>query len=168
MFRTALSIFVLVLAGIFFSCGPKVTEAEKDYDQWLAKHDSSVQYHKLIYEKHQVMCSNHDELMGYIEKEIDLDEELLADLEEHSQFYFEHENILNHHREIIEAHKEIMEKFKAGEYTDEEFDAKLVEIMHDHEHMDEDHEYIKNKTLRIRSEHNDMRRRYNAILEERR
>ncbi|MFT5595469.1 MAG: hypothetical protein ACI8QH_000250 [Flammeovirgaceae bacterium] len=65
----------------------------------------------------------------------------------------------------MKDHVAFKKQYDGGKIADDELRAKLDSMKHDHNHMDDDHEYVMDMTTQIRSEHNDMRRRLNESLQ---
>jgi len=165
MKTTLLSALMLIAAGAFFSCEPSQTPVQEEYDYWLAKHDSSHRYHELVDKRHRTMLANHEELSNFLSTQENPDTALMNDIERHTRFYAEHENIMENHAVIMKEHEAFKKRYDEGKITDEELRAKLDSMKHDHQHMDIDHEYVMEMTTKIRSEHNEMRRRLNESLQ---
>jgi hypothetical protein len=164
MKTTSISVFLIVILGAFFSCDPKQSPVQEEYTYWLAKHDSSHKYHKLVYDRHKVMLANHEELSDFLNSQENPDTSLMNDIARHTQFYAEHENIMKNHSVIMKDHVAFKKRYDVSKISDDELEAKLDSMKHDHDHMDVDHEYVMEMTTQIRSEHNEMRRRLNESL----
>lgn len=165
MKTTVISLMLIGAAGAFFSCGTNQTPIQEEYDYWQAKHDSSHHYHSLVDKRHDVMLANHEELSNFLSTQENPDTALMNDIERHTRFYAEHENIMKNHAVIMKDHEAFKKRYDEGKISDEELRAKLDSMKHDHQHMDIDHEYVMEMTTKIRSEHNDMRRRLNESLQ---
>jgi len=164
MKTTVISFLMIILTGAFFSCGNNQTPVQEEYEYWLAKHDSSHRYHKLVDDRHKVMLANHEELENFLNSQEDPDTALMNDIARHTRFYNEHENIMDNHAVIMKDHEAFKKRYDAKKISDEELRAKLDSMKHDHQHMDIDHEYVMEMTTQIRKEHNEMRRRLNESL----
>ncbi|MGB6036543.1 MAG: hypothetical protein WBG42_09770 [Cryomorphaceae bacterium] len=164
MKTTTISILLIAIAGAFFSCEPSQSPVQEEYTYWLAKHDSSHRYHELVDKRHRVMLANHEELSDFLNTQEKPDTALMNDIARHTRFYQEHENIMENHAAIMKDHEAFKKRYDGGKVSDEELRAKLDSMKHDHDHMDTDHEYVMDMTTKIRSEHNEMRRRLNESL----
>jgi hypothetical protein len=158
-------VLLIVILGASFSCGPAPSLAQEEYTYWLAKHDSSHKYHKLVYDRHQVMLANHEELKNFLNAQGKPDTALMIGIARHTQFYKENENIMKNHAVIMKDHEAFKMRYDGGKITDNELNAKLDSMKYDHDHMDVDHEYVMEMTTKIRSEHNEMRRKLNESLQ---
>jgi hypothetical protein len=165
MKTSVISLMLIVVAGAFFSCGNNPTPVQEEYEYWLAKHDSSHRYHKLVYDRHKTMLINHEELENFLQSQENPDTALLNDIARHTQFYREHENIMRNHSKIMKDHEAFKARYDKEKISEEELRAKLDSMKHDHDHMDIDHDYVLEMTTEIRSEHNEMRRRLNESLQ---
>lgn len=164
MKTTAISILMAILLAGFYSCGPSHSPVQEEYTRWLAKHDSSHAYHKLVYDRHQKMLGSHQELSNFLTSQESPDTALLREIERHTKFYNEHENMMKNHSVIMQDHMAFKERYDGGKVSDEGLRAKLDSMIHDHEHMDLDHDYVMEMTTKIRSEHNELRRKLNESL----
>lgn len=159
---------LLVVLLTTYSCGDRQTPLQKEYDYWLAKHDSSHQYHSKVMERHKNMVAVHDELKNVLGQEENPDTSLVNQMAKHEDFYRQHEEIMKTHSAIMKDHVAFKIRYDKGEVSDEELRTKLDAMIKDHDKMDRDHQYVQEETTRIRSEHNDLRRKYNEILGQRR
>jgi hypothetical protein len=164
MKSTLISVLFIVILGGFFSCEPSQSPVQEEYTYWLAKHDSSHRYHKLIDDRHKTMLGSHEELEGFLQSQENPDTSLLNGIARHTQFYKEHENIMQNHSVIMKDHEAFKKRYDEKKISDEELRAKLDSMKHDHDHMEIDHEYVMEMTTQIRKEHNEMRRKLNESL----
>jgi len=153
-----------LLIGIsFMSCDNSDNELVEEYNQLLTEEDSLETNSLELLATHEQIVENHNNLMTQIATMEDIDTALLARMRAHEVILSRHEAIFEAHEEMRVAHENLVDDQVIDNLTDEGVKAQLEQMQEDHEKMMEEHENMEQAYIKIKRDHEEVRK----MLEER-